>query len=465
MQRDPDRAEYKIALERAMLNASRVHFDNARQLEARDQLDAALLEYRRTTELDPTNRQAAERAVQLDKTIRDRIEASRPRPAINQMREEARLQTSAPLLNPASREPIRVRFTQASLRDILTFVANAAGINVLYDSGAPGFQDRLVTIEITGSLEQVLNALMQTNGLFYTVLDEHTIIVAPDTAPNRLRYERQVAITIPVSYADATELATMLTQVTRTTTAAVPPIIAANKTANTITVRGTQAVVDVIQKLVASNDKPRAELVVDVEILEVSRSRVKQYGLDLSQYQVNGLFSPEAAPTTSTSTSGGASTSTNPFNLNTISQGVSTSDFYLAVPQAIVRFLETDSQTKLLAKPQLRGSEGQKISFRVGTQEPYTQTAFSPIAAGGANVNPLSSYQFMDVGINVDVTPRVTDEGDIIVDLVPGEQGPGPVPQPRRGRARPLVRAAQRDLEAPAARRRIQPPRRARARG
>ncbi|HLQ43867.1 MAG TPA: type II and III secretion system protein, partial [Planctomycetaceae bacterium] len=171
-----------------------------------------------------------------------------------------------------------------------------------------------------------------------------------------------------------------------------------------------------------TNDKPRAEVTIDVEILEVNRTRAKQFGLNLSQYQIGGIFSPElappgaagGAPTTGTTTT---TSDARPFNLNTISQGVSTADFYLAVPQAIVRFLETDSQTKLLAKPQLRGSEGQKITYNVGTEEPYTQTTFSPLAAGGANVNPLASYQLRKVGINVEITARVTDEGDIILDV------------------------------------------------
>ena len=79
VQADPDKPEYRIALERAMLSASHVHNANARQLEEKDQLDAALLEYRKVAEFDPANRQAAERVAQLERTIRDRIEASRPK--------------------------------------------------------------------------------------------------------------------------------------------------------------------------------------------------------------------------------------------------------------------------------------------------------------------------------------------------------------------------------------------------
>jgi general secretion pathway protein D len=414
-EKDPNRAEYRIALERAMLNASRVHFDNARQLETKDQLDAALLEYRRTTDFDPSNRQAADKVIQLEKTIRDRIEAARPQPAIVQLRQQAQQAGAAPLLNPASRDPIRVVFTQASLREILTFLGNAAGINITYDAS---FQDRPFSINIVAPFEQALNAVLTANALFYAVLDEHTVIIAQDTNPNRLKYERQVIVTFPISYADATELGTMVQAITRTTTAAIPPIITANKTPNTITVRATPAVMDVIRELIVSNDKPRAEVTLDVEILEVNRSRAKQYGLNLSAYQVGGIFSPEVAPPGSAAAGTATGTAdTRPFNLNTISQGVSTADFYLTLPQILVRFLETDTQTKVLAKTQLRGGEGSKVSFKVGSDEPYLTTSFSPIAAGGANVNPLSSYTFRPVGINLEETPRVTDEGDVILDV------------------------------------------------
>jgi len=415
VQADPGKAEYRIALERAMLNASRVHYDAARQLEAKDQLDAALLEYRRTVEYDPGNRQAVDRTVQLEKIIRDRIEASRPKPAIVQLREQARQAAAAPLLNPASRAPFDYKFQQASLRDILTFISNATGINVIYDAS---FQDRAVTVTLSGSVEQALNTLLQSNGLFYSILDDRTIVVAQDSAPNRLKYERQVAITLPISYADATEIAQMLTAVTRTTTGVtVAPVIFPNKTNNSITVRATQPVIDVIRELVLSNDKPRAEITLDLEILEVSRSRAKELGLNLTQNQIGGVFSPEQAP--------GATNL--PFNVNTISQGVSTADFYLTVPAAIVKFLESDVRTRFLAQTQLRGSEGAQLSLKVGADEPYLTTSFSPIATGGAFVNPLSSYTFRTVGISVQATPRlVTDEGDILMDLVMSSDTLGP---------------------------------------
>src|SRR5207248_7011878 len=105
-------------------------------------------------------------------------------------------------------------------------------------------------------------------------------------------------------------------------------------------------------------------------------------------------------------------------NLNTTSHDISPADIYLAVPAAIVRSLESDNRTKIVAKPQLRGAEGQKLTLKLGQSIPVITTAYTPLATGGAGVNPLSSYNYKDVGVNIDMTPRVTLEGDIILDLM-----------------------------------------------
>jgi hypothetical protein len=199
-------------------------------------------------------------------------------------------------------------------------------------------------------------------------------------------------------------------------------VIVPNETNNSITIRATEPVMAVIRELVLTNDKPRAEITLDVEILEVSRSRTKELGLNLTQNQIGGIFSPEKVPSI---TANGVEVP--PFNMNTITQGVSTADFYLTVPAAIVKFLQSDVNTRFLAQTQLRGSEGAQLELKVGADEPYLTTSFSPIAGGGANVNPLSSYTFRTVGFNVRATPRlITDEGDILLDLVMSNDTLGP---------------------------------------
>jgi general secretion pathway protein D len=433
-QASPNNANYKIALQRAMLAASRAHLDRAHEFEGQDQLDAALSEYRLATEYDPTNRQAAAKVATLDRTIRERVEAARPRPAIEQLRERARAASAPPILNPASRELLRVSMVNSSARDVLNFIGSLTGINVTYDRE---FADRPTTINLDGvTLETALNLIMTMNQYSYKVLNERSIFVFPDTVAKHVAYDDQVIQTFYVSHADVTELSQLLSSIIRLPGIAVQPIIQFNKASSTITVRATSAVAQIIERLISQNDKPRAEIVVDVEILEVNRTRAKTYGLNLSEYALGAVFSPEVSPgassTTTTPTTGGTPTTSTsgtstgpsavksppPFNLNTISQGVKTSDFYLAVPTMIVRALESDTNTKLIAKPQLRGAEGAKLSLALGDSIPVIQTSYTPLATGGAGVNPLSSYNYKDVGVTIDMTPRVTLEGDIIMDLL-----------------------------------------------
>jgi general secretion pathway protein D len=427
VQQDPNRTDYKIALERASINASHVHLDQARILEARGMFEDALREYRRAGEYDPTNRQIAFKVQEIEKRLRDLIEKQQPKPDIVQMREQARRASPEPLLNPASREPLNLRFNNTSIRDILNFIGNSAGINVTFDRD---FQDRSYTVQLDGvSLEEALNQILSANQLFYKVINERTIHVIPDTPPKRAQYEEQVIRTFFISHADATELAQLINTIIRVPSMAVQPMVAANKTANTITIRATAAVASIIERMIEANDNPRAEVVIDVQILEVNRNRAKQYGLDLSAYSINAVFSPEQDPrvgaTTPPPTTPGQPPTTPttptltapPFNANSISRGISLSDFYLSVPTAVIRFLETDSETKLIAKPQLRGAEGEKLTLNLGDEIPVPATVFTPFAQGGANVNPLTSFNYKPVGVNVEMTPRVTFEGEIILEL------------------------------------------------
>jgi type II secretory pathway component GspD/PulD (secretin) len=411
VQEDPDKAEYKATLERATYFASRVHYTKGRELEDKDDLQGALAEYRRAIEYDGQNRPAMAKAAETEAKIRERAETQRPPSKIEKMREEARRKTAEPTLNPASRDPLQVRFTNASLRDILNFIGGASGINVSYDQQ---FVDKPFTVDLSGvTFEQALNQILRANTLFYKVLDERTIIVVPDSPQKRAQYEEQVIRVFYVSHADVTELAQTINTVIRVPQMAVQPTVMANKTANTITIRATTAVADVIERIIRANDKPRAEVIVDLQILEINRSRAKQYGLALSNYSLGLIFSPEVAPP---NVSGAVGTPP-PFNLNTISQGVSTTDFYLAVPSAVVKFLESDSRTKIIAKPQLRGAEGTKLSLNLGTDYPVLSSVFGSAAAGGIQTVPVSSYNYRPVGIIVEMTPRVTYDGEIIMDL------------------------------------------------
>ncbi len=414
LQDQPDRPEYKIALERAMYAAATMHIDRARKAEEGDKPDEALREYRKALEYNAANREVAAKAAAIERTLRERLEAAQPRPAIEKLQEQARKLSQPPLLNPASREPLDISFTNAGIKDIMNSISALTGINVIFDAA---FQERSTSINLEDvTLEEALELIMVSNQLFYKVLNPRTILIAQDTQAKRQQYEEQVVQTFFLANADAMEVTQILNTVIRIP-GTIQPTIAGNKTANTITVRASAPVVQIIGRMIRSNDRPRAEIVIDVQILEVNRDRAKQYGLDLSAYQAGLFFSPETRPGAPTGDEETPAATANLFNLNTISTGISTADFYLSVPSALIKFLESDSQTKVLAKPQLRGAEGLEVSVNLGEDVPVPSTTFTPLATGGANTNPLTSFTYRQLGIIVKMTPRVTYAGDVILDV------------------------------------------------
>jgi tetratricopeptide (TPR) repeat protein len=186
----PDNAHYKIALQRAMLAASRLHIDRARQYESMDQLEAALGEYKLASEYDPSNRLVTAKVADLDRVIRERVEASRPKPPIQLARERARAAATPPPLLNFNQPLARTRFNNTSLREILAAIGNVTNINVTYDRQ---YQDRQYTVQLDGeTLEQALNQILSVNQLSYKVLSERSILVFDDNAQKHAQYDDQV---------------------------------------------------------------------------------------------------------------------------------------------------------------------------------------------------------------------------------------------------------------------------------
>ena len=313
------------------------------------------------SEYDPSNRQAAAKVAELDRTIRDRIEAARPRPAIEQMRERARAASRRADAQPGvARAAERAVSTTRSLRDILTFIGNCTGINITYDRDVHAIGRRRCSSTASRSSRRC-NQIMSMNQLSYKVLNDRSILVFPDTPQKHAQYDEQVVRTFYLSHADATELSQLLSTIIRLPGIAVQPAIAANKTANTITVRGTSSVVadhredHRAERQAARRDRrrrrdPRGRSHADEELRPEPvrvRARRRSSRRRSSPGRHDHDDTGDAGDTPATTTTTGASTpptgvqSPPPFNLNTISRGVSTADFYLAVPTAIVRFLET----------------------------------------------------------------------------------------------------------------------------
>jgi general secretion pathway protein D len=250
--------------------------------------------YKLASEYDPSNRVATAKVAELDRTIRDRIEASRPKPPIIAMRERARAASAEPMLNPASRDPLNIHFNNTPLKDILTFLSNYTCINITYDREVT---DRLTTVNLDGlTLEQALNQIMTMNQLSYKVISDRSIFVFQDTTTKHAQYDEQVVRTFYLSHADATEITQTLSTIIRLPGISVQPAIVANKTANTITVRATSSVVGILEKIIEQNATSRGR---DRDRCRDSRGRslpTKNYGLNLSECAIGAIFSPEVSP-------------------------------------------------------------------------------------------------------------------------------------------------------------------------
>jgi general secretion pathway protein D len=294
---------------------------------------------------------------------------------------------------------------------ILRFLAESGGVNLVLEST---IDDRVIPSAISlddVTLEQALDLVLTTNNLFYTALDSRTILVAPDTLQNRRKYEQQVIRTFRLRNAQAADLVDLLVGSFVNPLLQRPvPQIQPDKVANTLTVRGSPSAVAIAQRIIEDNDLPRAEVVVDVQILEVDRARAKAFGLNLAtfmagiQYAPNGLGSSQAP--------GG-----DYLQPGTLLAGASATDFYLTHPQLVIRLLEMDAHTQVLAKPSLRGSDGATQTVRFGDEIPVPSTTFQSVSSGPGAVSGLSAFTYRPVGISISVTPRVTADDDVVLEL------------------------------------------------
>ena len=227
LQEAPDRVEHRIALERAMLSAARHHAAAAAELEALGDLPGALRGYRRAYELDPSNEPAGVKIANLQQTLRERAEAARAPAPIEAMRTQARLDTQPPLLDPVSDEPLVIEFADTSLRDVLDFLGEAAGINVVYDRD---FEDLTLSVALAGvTFEQALSRILAANGAFHKVVDPTDDRRRARDAGEARRVRRELVIrTFYVSHGDVEALVEMLTALVSVPDMPVAPQLVAN---------------------------------------------------------------------------------------------------------------------------------------------------------------------------------------------------------------------------------------------
>ena len=423
---DPTNTGYKAALQRAKLKASQVHFERGKMYRASGRPDLAIVELSQTVLLDPTNDYAAS---ELHKAEHDLEKQQEERAAESRMeglkRKTKGARAVTPMLEPSSDRPINLNFPQPKpIKQIYRALADAAGINVVFD---PQLKDDNVSIVLTQiDFQKALETLLRQENHFYKIIDEHTILIAADTPQNRKTYEDLVIRTFFLSNADVTEVANALRALLQTTR------ISVNKAENSITLRDTSDKVAVAERIVEQNDKQVAEVVVDVELLQINATKAQNLGVQLVPRAVGATI-----PSPGTGVTNLGATVANGFTWDQLKQ-IGINSFGFTIPSVVLTFIKDNTDAELLAKPQLRIAEGQKAQLLIGDRVPIPVSSFNTSNVSGSNIVPITSYQYQDIGIKIEVEPRVHHNREVTLKLMtevsnisgyaPAAQGQQPQP-------------------------------------
>jgi general secretion pathway protein D len=409
---EPDNIHYKKALERARRRASDSHAQNGRQFASQGRYKEALDEFRLALDLTPDSPTLAAEMGQVEA----RRQAGRPALSIDEMKQRAR-ETGLPglAIGPVAREPLGLSFRSASVREVYQALGKAAGINFIFD---PQLQDVPITLDLSDvAVEQALNALAGVARTFHRVVDPRVVMVVPDTPTKRREYEQQVVKTFFLSNADVKDTIDLLRIVLGARRVGPVP------GANALTINDTPDKVAAAERIVQMVDKQRSEVVVDVEILEVNRTRLKDYGIEITSGipgvpGIAGAIFPSTTVEEVIRDPQGNPVFVNERPITLDDNPYAKENLVLtALPGVIYRLLQSDSDTRLLANPQLRTTEGNTAQARFGDQVPVPVTVFTPIAQGGVAQQPVTSFEYKNVGVNIDLTPRVHHDGEVSLGL------------------------------------------------
>ena len=411
VQQDPNNVHYRKGLERARLRAAEAHALNARRLGSRGMYKEALDEFRLALDLNPSS---ASLVSEMQET-EARRQGGPLGVTVEEMKDRARERALPGLvLGPGAQEPLGLSFRSASLREAYQALGKTVGVNFVFD---PEFRDQTINVDLKDvPFDQALNALSTVGKTFYRVVDSRIVQVVPDTPAKRREMEQQVVKTFFLSNADLKETIDLLRIVLGARRIAPLP------GANALTINDTPDKVAAAERIVDIVDKQRAEVMVEVEILEVNRTKLKEYGIEITSGTGEGISGAIFPSTTVNEVTArdaqGNPTVITPRPITLGDNPYKKSNLLItSLPGVIYRLLKTDTSTRLLANPQLRTAEGQTAQARFGDQIPVPVTTFSPIATGGISQQPITSFSYKDVGVNIDITPRVHHDNDVTLVL------------------------------------------------
>jgi len=436
----PEDLAMRASFERLRFLAGASHVHRGQLLRDAGKLQEALAEFQKAAEIDASSFIAQQEARRTQKMIDAASQAAPgPRPPTPAEVLDKRLEgAKGPVeLAPIANVPITLKVTDDSKR-IYETVGKLAGINVLFD---PDYTSRRIPIELNGvTLEEAMGVIALESKTFWRPVTPNTIFVAADNPAKRRELEQNVLKTF---YLANVSQNTEIQEVVNT----LRSILEIQKvqplpSQGAIVVRGTPDQVLLAEKLINDLDRSKPEVLVEVAVMQVSKDKKRNLGINPGS---SASISLQNNINTSTGTNNDNTNNTNTNTNNSSSGGINlnrlgnlnATDFVVTLPTATVTALYSDSNTKILQNPSVRSVDGQKASLKIGDKVPVATGSFQP-GIGGVGINPLvnTQFQYLDVGVNIDITPRIHAGGEVTLKIsmdvssVTGNSNIGGISQP-----------------------------------
>lgn len=284
----------------------------------------------------------------------------------------------------SSSAPITLNFRDIDIRDAFDFLARSFGVNVIFDDGVKNTSINLYAKDVT--FEQGLNLLLATSKTFYKKVGKNTILLSLDNKEKRGQYEDQLVKVFYLNAIRAKEMSDILKGLLT-----IRKIII-NDDLNSITIRDNEEVIRLAERVIRASDEKPAEVILEVEILEVNRTKAEKIGLDFGSYAIGG-----SVPAYPMSSSFGDAA----YNTGTIT-----------VPSATFRFFKQDVNAKMLANPKIRVLNGKPAKIHIGDRIPLVATTIQDVTGQVRN-----SYDYKEIGIRLNTEPQIHLDNSVTVKL------------------------------------------------
>ena len=419
----PKDPKYMAAYLRSRASAAAEHMRKGQLLRDKLKLEEALVEFQRAAEIDRSNLGAQEEmnrtATMIKRQAQQAGVAATPtaESPLSKMMEDV----EGPVdLEPLSDTPLTLRMTTTA-DNVYKTIGKLAGINVLFDLD---YKPQRINIELDDvPLREALRMVAMQSKTFWRPISTKAIFVASEG--RRKDFEDNVMTTL---YLRNASTPSEIQEVVGTLKGILDiSRVQVNPTHSAITLRGTPDQMVLAQKLVSDLDKPKAEVVIDIAVLSISRDRLRNLGTTV--------------PTKTSIAVAAAPLAAGVVKLGSVNGG----NFSLGVPGGSFEFLMSDSNTKVLQNPQIRVLDQQKASLKIGDRIPIATGSFQAGAGvSGGGISPLvnTQFQYLDVGVNIDITPQIHSNREVTlkmvleVSAVTGTSNIGGINQPTIGQRR-----------------------------